>query len=115
MPKRRYYRGAASRLLLAFVHRNNDVDGYWALGKLYKHALKSKTSDVCVDLLAKTISPPSIEFVGMIDHFQRLLADLFAGQKLSDEWLKSAIVRLEFRGVKSAIRPGDTFAEAHDQ
>lgn len=49
--------GVAHGTLSAFVGRNNDVDGYWAIGKICRHAVELGTPAVTFDLLAGTASP----------------------------------------------------------
>jgi len=109
MPRRRDFRGAAFGLLGAFVSRNNDVGGYWALGKLYEHARASNAREIRVDLVRSVITPPSPEFSQMVGHFRQMLADQLAARKLPNEWLRDADVRVKFSGDESVDKPGDAF------
>lgn len=109
MPRRREFRGLAYGLAGAFVSRNNDLGGYWALGKLYKHARKSRAREVHVDLVRSVITPPSLQFMPMVLHFQKWLAVQCTVRRLPNEWLKEAEVRIQFSYEKSADGPGDDF------
>ena len=109
MPRRKELRGAAFGLLGSFVSRNNDVSGYWALGRLYEHAVKTNASNVCVDLLNLTITPPSGDFAAMATHFQRMLGAQLAARRLPDDWVRGATICVEFGRVKCPETPGDVF------
>jgi hypothetical protein len=109
MPRRREFRGAALGLLGAFMSRNNDVGGYWALGKLYKHAKAANAAEVRIDVLGSTIEPPSAEFANMLDYFRKQLARQLASRALSREWLIYAEIAVRFTGQASAVEPGDVF------
>lgn len=54
MSRRRQLNGITHGLLGSFMGRNNDVDGYWALGKLYLDANAVGTSRVEIELLSGT-------------------------------------------------------------
>ena len=83
-------------VLGSFISRNNDVGGYWALGKLYKHAVKANALTVCVDLLDSTITPPSGDFAAMTKHFQQMLGSQLTARRLPTDWVRSATVCVEF-------------------
>ncbi|MEQ1492340.1 MAG: hypothetical protein ABL932_17490 [Terricaulis sp.] len=102
MPRRKELRGAAFGLLGSFVSRNNDVSGYWALGKLRKHVVKANVSTVCVDLLDLSITPPSDDFAAMAKHFQQTLEAQLRARRIPADWVRSAAVSVEFT-------PGDAF------
>ena len=66
MPRRRELKVVAHSLLCAFLGRNNDVAGYWALGKLCGHALSHGSRHVEVDLLGERMTPAGEEFNYML-------------------------------------------------
>ena len=109
MPRRKELRGVAFGLLGSFVSRNNDVSGYWAVGRLYQHAVKTNASNVCVDLLDLTITPPSADFAAMATHFQRMLGAQLSARHLPVDWVRAATICVEFGRVKSPDTPGDVF------
>ena len=109
MPRRKELRGVAFGLLGAFVSRNNDVEGYWALGKLYAHALKADVPHVCVDLLDKAVTPPSPEFQKMAAQFGRVLTIQLAARSLPADWVKLATICIEFSRRKNPSGPGEMF------
>lgn len=111
MPRRRDFRGVAFGLLGAFVSRNNDVNGYWALGKLYEHVKAFNAGEIRVDLVRSVITPPSTEFSHIVGHFRQMLADQLAARSLPNEWLRDVNIRVKFSGEKSVSvdNPRDGF------
>jgi hypothetical protein len=57
MPKRKELKGVAAALAGRFISRNNDVDGYWALGILYIVATKDKSNRLSLNILEGESSP----------------------------------------------------------
>lgn len=49
---RRRLKTIASNIAGNFISRNNDVDGYWALGLLYETASKSPDNKITIDILS---------------------------------------------------------------
>ena len=54
MPRRKLLKSVASGLLGSFLSRNNDYDGYWALGLLYQLALERETRSISIELIGNT-------------------------------------------------------------
>lgn len=67
MSKRGVFKNIISGTIHSFISRNNDVDGYWGIGKLYSHMLASGSMTLTIDLLKQEIYPPN-------DHFRKLLS-----------------------------------------
>lgn len=83
MPHRRELRGIAQGIVGSFVSRNNDVGGYWALGKLCSHAANSSMHEVTIDLVATTMTPSCNEYDAMVAHYSTMLWELVAHRGLS--------------------------------
>jgi hypothetical protein len=66
MARRKEFKNIANGLICSFVSRNNDVYGYWGIGKLYSHMLKSKTMTIEINILDIAISPNNNEFMILI-------------------------------------------------
>ncbi|MGE0530102.1 MAG: hypothetical protein AB7G40_01330 [Hyphomonadaceae bacterium] len=109
MPRRKELRGAAFGLLGSFVSRNNDVSGYWALGMLYGHAVKTNAPSVCVDLLDLKVTPPDGVFSAMAAHFQQMLGAQLSARHVPVDWVRRATICVDFGRVKSPNTPGDVF------
>lgn len=96
MPKSRYLKNIANGLCGAFTSRNNELDGYWAIGKLRSLAGQHEQGTISIDLLAQSIQPPSHEFSPMLARYRHLLARLagLSGTRLDD--ITAARIMIDF-------------------
>jgi hypothetical protein len=78
------------------VSRNNDVGGYWAIGKLYAHARKNQTQNLVVNLAATQILPDGLEFHPMLLRYSQMLVDRLAYYNVSMESILAARILLSF-------------------
>lgn len=104
MPRRRELRGVADGLLGSFVSRNNDVDGYWALGKLLLFALARREPRVVLDLVAGELRPPGDRFVRMAARYREMLLRHVEGRRLSARSVAGALLEVSF-GPDPAAAP----------
>ena len=58
MAQRKRLKNLACGMAGRFASRNNDLDGYWALGLLFLAAEAAETKSVSLDLLSKSATPP---------------------------------------------------------
>ena len=96
MSRRRELSGIAGGLVNSFVSRNNDVGGYWAIGKLCAHSLRAAAKELSIDLLAKRIGPPNPEFEPMLDKYAAWLLAASGKQRLLGQIITAAEVRISF-------------------
>ena len=73
------------------MSRNNDLDGYWALGKL-----RRRFEQVQFDLLAKQISPPSADFQRVVDQYAEWLQNQLGVRLIPSHQVRVAAIRLRF-------------------
>jgi hypothetical protein len=71
----RYIKGIAYSLLSNFVSRNNDLDGYWAIGKFYQMALERGILEIDFDLLSSDATDLTtryyhLKLLGYLDRWQ---------------------------------------------
>lgn len=109
MTKPTTYADAARGLLGAFTGRNNDVDGYWALGKLYTHALLRGVHRIEVDAMQSTLTPQNAEFDGMLAWLRRKLDHQLAARSISPAEVVAMGIVLGFTGKRSDGPWGDVF------
>tara|TARA_R110002110_G_scaffold415718_1_gene654159 strand:- start:626 stop:1186 length:561 start_codon:yes stop_codon:yes gene_type:complete len=58
MAKRKHLKGITNSFHDKFLSRNNDLNGYWALGMLYKDSASAgESSNIIIDLLQCTSEP----------------------------------------------------------
>lgn len=96
MARRRELKNIASGLMCSFISRNNDVGGYWGIGKLCLLAQDSATTCVELDLLSKTVLPGSAEFSKLLQGYNSFLQRHLAARNIPDSWVASAIIELDF-------------------
>ena len=95
MARRKEFKNIANGLICSFISRNNDVYGYWGIGKLYSHMLKSETMTIEIDILDKSISPNNNEFILLINSFYTRLISQIQNRKINIDFLKSAKIILK--------------------
>lgn len=96
MPKGAHLTDIANGLCGSFASRNNDLDGYWALGKLRSLAEKYSRTTVLLDLLTSSIHPSSSEFAPVLARYRHLLARLADLSRIQLEEITAACITLDF-------------------
>lgn len=96
MPRSARLTNIANGLCGAFASRNNDLAGYWAIGKLRSLADRCSTSTVSLDLLALSIQPPSSEFGQLLADYQRLLQKLASRSGVPLDAIHAATMSVDF-------------------
>ena len=97
MTSRNEMKGIAAGVVGKFTSRNNDIDGYWAMGILYQTAIRNKTSELSLNLKtgesvpkykhSKQLAAPFLEYIYC--QMNKRNWDIFR--------LKQAMVELHFR------------------
>ena len=99
MARRRELNDVADGLLNSFISRNNDVYGYWGIGKLYSQMLRTISLKINIDLIDKTISPSNDEYLLLISDFSNRLYFLIDRKKLHKKHVTKAEIVLS--GIES--------------
>lgn len=86
----------ASGLCGSFASRNNDLDGYWSIGRLRSLAERHGRTTVLLDVLTSSIQPSSPEFAFVLARYRRLLAKLADLSRIRFEEITSAHITLDF-------------------
>ena len=92
MGRRKEFKIIADGLVNSFVSRNNDVDGYWGIGKLYSHMISSHSMTIMIDLKNCQIAPPNREFIFLIDEFSKRLHTKILKRQISMHHFKSGLL-----------------------
>src|SRR5215204_6116525 len=95
MPKRKLLKGIVTDIADSFVHRNNDVDGYWAPGKLYSECLKVGDLKVVIDLLQDS-NDLSLAVKQIRGRYRDFLFSILSKIRLTPDNVHSAQIYLEF-------------------
>jgi hypothetical protein len=103
----------AAGLLASFVSRNNDVDGYWAPGVLYREAAVQGHATV-LDLLTPAALAPSPSVRSVVQHYAPFLRHALDKQGLAQDGLVKAQISILFDVAEASQRAiygkGDIFA-----
>lgn len=96
MPGGAHLTNIAHGLCGSFTSRNNDLDGYWAIGKLRLLAEKYGQTTVVLNLLTSSIHPSASEFAPVLARYRRLLAKLADLTRIPLEEITAADIKLDF-------------------
>ena len=96
MGRRRELVSIASGIIGSFRSRNNDVDGYWGIGKLYLFVDHLQSKCVSIDLCSQQIEPYYPDFDLMTKRYSNMFAGLLTIHAIPFEWVNSAYIYVEF-------------------
>jgi hypothetical protein len=94
MARRKEFKTVADGLISSFVSRNNDVYGYWGIGKLYSHMLSSGSMKLTIDLIDRIMEPNNEEFAILISEYSERLRSQIKSRGINDKFLKNAVLTL---------------------
>lgn len=86
----------ANGLCGSFVSRNNDVNGYWSIGKLRLLAEQHGQATLSLDPLSLSMQPASSEFSAVLARYRRLLEKLAKLSRVPLEEIKGAYITIDF-------------------
>jgi hypothetical protein len=96
MPAKKRLTNIANGLCGSFISRNNDLDGYWAIGKLRSLADQHGQTTVVLDLLTSSTQPSSAQCSDVFERYCRLLAMLAECSRIPLTDITVARVALDF-------------------
>lgn len=111
MARRKELKSIANDLISSFISRNNDVNGYWGIGKLYSFMLEQEELKIEIDLIERSISPQNIEFAKIISIYSEWLQTQVENRGLKNEYLKSA--KMELLGFSNDFTSHDAYFAPH--
>lgn len=97
MPRRRQIKSVAAGIIDSFNSRNNDLEGYWAIGKLCRFAHEHAISTVTLDLLNIICTPDSTEFNAIMHDYKVKLLAILNKQGIPADWLAAAKIQIDFQ------------------
>lgn len=115
MPRSARLKNIASGLCSSFVSRNNDVAGYWAIGKLRSLAGEHLQTTLSIDLLALFMQPSSFEFQPALARYREMLARVGESSGITPGEVTAACITIDFapppwpRPTYVAAHQGDQF------
>lgn len=96
MPRNARLTNIAAGLCGSFASRNNDLGGFWAIGKLRLLAEQYSQSAVSLDLLAGSMQPSSSEFAQLLSDYHYLLHKLASRSGIRLEEITAAYISVDF-------------------
>lgn len=96
MPRSARLKNIASGLCGSFVSRNNDLYGYWSLGKLRLLAEQRGQKTVLLNLLTSSMQPSNSEFTTILGRYSRLFAKLMKLSHVRAEEVTAASISIDF-------------------
>jgi hypothetical protein len=96
MPRSARLSNIACGLCGSFASRNNDLGGYWVIGKLRLLAEQHGRIAVLLDVLAPSMQPPSAEFAPVLASYRRLLEKLAGLSSIRFEEISAACITVDF-------------------
>lgn len=103
MIRRKALKNIAAGLCSSFMSRNNDVDGYWGIGKLCLFSQQRKTQSVRLDVLACESLPASEEFLGLMRDYHLRLQKHLKAKNIPESCVKSVVFEVEFNADTKAL------------
>jgi len=79
-----------------FLSLYNRINGYWALGVLYKQALSANAKSISFELLSKSIEPKSISARETLDHMNEFFCQLLDNHNIESNTVKKACINITF-------------------
>jgi len=96
MPAKKRLTNIANGLCGSFISRNNDLNGYWAIGKLRSLADQHRQTTVVLDLLTSSAQPSSAQCSDVFERYCRLLATLAERSRIPFADITVARIVLDF-------------------
>jgi len=112
MAKKKALQGVTHDILRSFISRNNHVNGYWAIGKLYKSIKSERVEIITIDLLSKKMIPHIQDFDLMLERYREKLKVRMNQKRLQGQQLESALIEFTVDSSKTKrhrLFPGQKF------
>jgi hypothetical protein len=106
MARRKNFNGIVANLVGSFVSRNNDVSGYWAIGRLNALAAAAKTRVIEVDLLDETSS--HVDVADVARTYRQWITTQLERSGMPAQWLAKAAIYVEFGRFEGTNPPPQT-------
>ena len=92
----RQLRGVAAGIAESFLSRNNDVNGYWALGKLLRLYLRERLDAIQLDLVSGTLVPDRRSYRGMGKRYAAMFQKQVAVQSIAPHRIQGATLTIQY-------------------
>jgi hypothetical protein len=98
MARRKQLKGVAGNLSQWCLSRNFDINGYWALGKLYALSELNSGKEVVIDIIESSITPEPINesYKDAMSLIAVVMEKCLESNGIQQKWLHKAIIRFSF-------------------
>jgi len=96
MGRRKELKNIAAGLYGSFISRNNDVAGYWGVGKLCLLANRQHVPQVFLNLIEQRMSPQCSEFDKLLVGYKRKMMQHLQSRNIPESCVASAKIELNF-------------------
>ena len=96
MTTRRVLQGVGNNFLSSFISRNNDCNGYWGIGKLYKFALARGSTQIKINLLNLESKPRKSVPQHLSIQYRDRLKLLLDKHAIPETWVVETQLDLQF-------------------
>ncbi|CAL2057871.1 hypothetical protein [Tenacibaculum sp. 190524A05c] len=93
--KRNKIKNIANGILNSFISRNNDIGGYWGIGKLYYLMLKNESNTIEINLIEQIINPEGGEFNIMVSNYSNLFFEKMKEKNIDKKVIKELKIILK--------------------
>ncbi|GAL06337.1 hypothetical protein JCM19237_1982 [Photobacterium aphoticum] len=96
MASRKEFGSLSSGIIGSFASRNNDIEGYWAIGKLLSYCQSSSENALHIDLIRRSSSGaiPECEDIAIV--YADMLNWLLKKRQIPAEWVVAATITIDF-------------------
>jgi len=108
MARRKELGSLANGLLNSFNSRNNDIDGYWGIGKLYELANEYQVQTITLNLLSEETLPEAEMLENVARIYTRTLVSLVEAYGGCITWIQAAEISLSFNSDNSGSLRADS-------
>ena len=101
MPRRKQSKAICHDILESFLSRNNDLEGYWALGQL-ANVVSGKPNELRFHLREGGAVPSGCGLDGITEHYAHTLRRLMTANGMPQHWLADANIGFTMTGPTTA-------------
>ena len=96
MGHRKELKNITGGIISSFTSRNNDVDGYWELGKLYAFCKTNNHEAIKLNILDVEIEPKADEFIPLVRMWKSKLESHLESRNIPILWIRTATILSKF-------------------
>jgi hypothetical protein len=96
MARRKQFKGVANNLSQWCLSRNNDFQGYWAIGQIYSLAKELHLDEITYDVLRNQFTPGTHKFNNFGEVLFKVMSNCIDQNDISWNWLKEVAVTFKF-------------------